>query len=175
MQSTLPLTAIKSAQFSVRDTLSRNDSFGVILSRMNTTQLSFMMINEINQYMSDNYDLDVQIYSSQNEIPIIPPLTGLFNHSELMHHTGPIIACDPTAVTKLPIVNEGQYYYYAYDPLLLNFVDKSFFEFFWSLDIKIIARNKEHAEILKSLNKEIIPRYVPDCNIKILREIVVGR
>lgn len=173
MHSNLPKAAQESAKFSVRKTLSRNSSFGLILSRINTTQLSFMMINQINDYLNKNSDLDIQLYTNQNEIPIEIPLTGLFNYSELMHHSGPIIACDPGAVKKLPIVNEGRYYYYVYDPRSLDFEKGEFFEFLKNSGVSLIVRNKDHAKILKMLDVPILSKYVPDCNIELLREIVV--
>lgn len=175
MQSNLPKKAQESARFSVRETLSRNNNFGIILSLTNGNQLSFMMLRKINEYLSGNYKTDIQIYSNQYQIPSITPLTGIFSYAEMMHHSGPIIACDPEAVKKLPIVNEGKYYYYVYDIRQLDFYKEDFFKFLQNLGATLIVRNKEHAKILKDLKMNISNIYVPDCEIEKLMEIVNGK
>lgn len=172
----LPDRAIQSAQQTISSLYLDNNrqSLGFILPSINNNELSYFFIRHVNEYLKNNFNTEICFYTLTQQVPILTPYTSIYNIFGLSGHYDPIIATDPSCLTKINLSKSNQKYYYIYDPLLLKI--SKFLDKIDTSDIIMLVRNKDHEQFVK---KEfgIKPhhKYVPNCEIDIFMEIIYGK
>lgn len=172
MQSNLPLAAQKAALHSVDVAFGDNKTIGFVTTKLNGGQMPFIMINQINDYLSNHHDVDLHLYADPRQMPILTPICSVFNYIESSVYRGNIIACDPAAINVAINAKQAKPFYYAYDPLLLNLLSKDAITFLYDQKIPCITRNKEHKELLSSVGFIVQKTFVPDFEIDKLLEAI---
>lgn len=135
------------------------------ISSLRMSQVALELLQSINNYSQNNYDLDFYIYNINPDDPITKPFCAIYNRTELLSHKGPIIALDPFACHSLLANKFAKIYYYIYDPMLIFMIDpKIRNDIISNPNIRFIARNKQQRQLITQGTSVF-------CNKKLIHEI----
>lgn len=116
----LPPAAVAAAEDYLGDThYTPYNSLAFVVNKLNGTQLSYHLINKINEQVKENPFLAISIFTLEQESVITKVNTAVYNIFEVKDYYGPLIYCDYPSFdfgSKF-VKNEG--YFLMYDPLLM--------------------------------------------------------
>lgn len=171
--SSLPKEALLQAERSIDFIYGDIPKIGFVTPSVGNSQLGYTLLTKINNFLERSLDTSISIYTFVDEMPIISPLTSIFNILEMRNHCGHLIALDLNTLNLAKIAPRSRVIFYIYDPLLLSLVSKEMVDNILSKDIICISRNRGHRELLKNnFGINTINQLVPNFEIDILKGII---
>jgi hypothetical protein len=145
---------------------------GILLPHTFDTQLAYEAIKEGNYLVFDNHNYDVSIFFEEFTPPIIKPIFGLFNASEVFSYDGTLISTT-LSNTKISIktMKPERKIFYIWELEWLknekNYLDN--ISVYQNKDIELVTVSDDYA---KEINNYcgIIPRVVKRFNLKEIYE-----
>lgn len=151
---------------------------GFFVKDLSPGQLSFYLIKNLNDYIRKNSDISPIVFY-ENIIPFLSaPLCPMMQGIEVYGYSAPVMATTlSTAKKLLKSFGSKNKFYYVYDlewirPNAVRYED--FSEVFCSPEIKIIARNKDHADIIENCFNVKPIGMVEDFNIQDITKLCLG-
>lgn len=149
---------------------------GIGLSNFGANQPGFLAILNINDYLSKNYHVDIiGFYESLIKYSATPNFACM-QAVELWGYDGPVVACTLNMaqdLIKIPTV--AAKYFYVYDLEWIHLIDKDYEKIkkiYSSPELTLIARCKDHAEVIQKLWNKEVKYIVEDFDMNKLVEIV---
>lgn len=150
--------------------------FGFLIKSLGTSQHSLFLISQMNAICDLRADLDVLLfYEHYNNIPILP-YVGMLQQREVWGFDAPVCATDFSSAQKLvncPRPRPKYYYVWDLEWIYMDGVSyEDYKKVFHNDDLTLIARSKEHADIITRCWKE--PKYIiPDFDKDKFLELMV--
>lgn len=168
----LPEQAIKAANQSIEKLWGNKRNLGFFLVHKNQSQVAYVLIEKINQFLENNPYINISLYTSQQTQNVSVCKFGCFGAIEAKHHVGPLVCCDPVSLSSALISKRSSIYYYAYDPLFLQ-NNHDILKIINENKIPVILRSEEHKKFMKNyIPVEFMDSVVEDFDIKKIMEIV---
>lgn len=146
-------------------------SVGVIFDSLNTSQISYSLINSINElcsnYLGINFDIFVQSFCA----PCIRPLCPIFDVSSIKEYNNIIIATSLSNLFDALNSKSEIIVYYMIDPFIIN--HKTIKENIESGRLKIILRSPSYNQILINNNLSPSDHSVENFNLKDIIKIIM--
>ena len=133
-------------------------SFGVVVSSLGVSQLSYALIHNLNLMVQHNQNFAPIIFFKNYAKPLQIPHFPIMQVKELWTYNFPTIAVDlETArlLLDLPVPNPKYFYVWELEWLYLDHIDyDELKEIYVNDDIKLIGRNKYYSQILEQAWKK---------------------
>ena len=147
----------------------------ILLEDLSASQLSYNVIREINEYVSDNTD-DFVIFFQNYTASVIQPLCGIMNMNEIWSFDGIAISTS-VATTKslIKAFSPSKKYFYVWDLEWQRRHGKDFeynLHAFIDENINLISRSEDHTKAIKNYcNKDVLGT-VKNFNLNSIMEII---
>ena len=153
--------------------MQKSKQIGFLVEEVSSSQLSFNLIKNINNYLEDNND-DFVVFFENSTSSVLSPRFSLMSVNEIWSFEGSLIATSvSTAISMRKCFAPKNKLFYVWD---LEWTRESGrdFEFiiqaFTDENTKLIARSKEHAKAIENYCNRKVKHIVNDFNIeKIVR------
>ena len=147
----------------------------VLLEDLSASQLSYHVINEINNYIVDNND-DFVVFFQNYTASVIQPRCGIMNMNELWSFDGVAISTSiATTKSLIKAFAPTKKYFYVWDLEWQRRHGKDFeynLHSFIDENIKLISRGKDHTKAIKNYcNKDVVGT-VKNFNLNTIMEII---
>lgn len=150
-------------------------SIGVVTPNLYSSQLSFYLINNFNNYLKKHSNVDIIAYTEGYTKACIDPNFAIMSLAAVANHNGPLIATTTNLANYILTIG-GELYFYMWD---LEFMrgptnnESIFSACIQNQQLKIIARCKYHSELIQQMfNLQYTPKICEDFNIEQLLNIV---
>lgn len=150
---------------------------GIALHNLGASQLNYSIISNVNKFMKSNYKTDI-ICFYENVVKQSMPLDfACMQAIELWGYDGPVVATNLNLaldICKIPSISKR--YFYIWDLEWVYMDDKNYnklLEVYSNPDLTLITRNKDYADLLKSVWNIKVDEIVEDFNIEKLMDILV--
>lgn len=154
--------------------MQKNKQIGFMIAEPSSSQLSFNLIKNINNYLSDNRD-DFVVFFENSTASVLNPEFSFMSLSEIWNFGGSLFATSiSTAISLKKCFAPKEKYFYVWD---LEWTRRHGREFentiqaFTDPAIKLIARSKDHAVAIKNYCNRDVDGIVSDFNIEELVRI----
>ncbi len=147
-----------------------------LVSELGPTQQNYYLIRNVNRLHEDKTNYNVQVFTENLSRFCMKPIFGVMSVAEAWGQNGPFIAVNQSTAAKMlnyPLASRKLFYVWdlefirpwnlAYDYYSSIYTDK---------DIELIARSKDHADLIRNaFNKDCIA-IVDNFNIDQIIEIL---
>jgi len=148
---------------------------GIAVSSFGASQLSYLIINNINLYLEKEYKTDI-IGFYENLIKYsLDPKFSCMQSVEMWGYDGPVIATNLNSaqdIIRIPTIRNK--FFYIWDLEWINLIDKDYSkleEIYSNPKLILIARCKNHAKLIESMWNTKVKYIIEDFNIDKLLEI----
>lgn len=173
IQTPLPKAADDAARRSLSEFYGQYKGFGFVVPNLTGSQLALTLLTNINNHLDKNGYNEICLYVGQRELPIVTPNCAMYDIFDLRDYESPVVAVDPIIWSHMNYFFSGEKYLYVYDPILFKYIPPAEVNKMKSSNTKIFTRSKDHAIYLrKQFGFTLLPKFVPDCNIEIIKEIL---
>ena len=155
--------------------MQKNNQIGFLVEETSSSQLSFNLIKNVNNYIQDSND-DFVVFFENSTPNILTPNFALMSINEIWSFGGSLIATSvSTALSMQKCFAPKNKIFYVWD---LEWTRESGrdFEFivqaFTDKNTKLIARSKEHAKAIENYCNRNVKYIVNDFNIEKLVRII---
>lgn len=151
---------------------------GFAVNSLAHSQLSYYLIREVNKFLgeSNNADVDIILFYEEIDVPKQMPITATMHINEMWGFNGVLVTT--TVNTTLKAIKVPGPKLKLFYPYTLEWIRpqttiyNQFASAYLSDAFKIIARNEDHAQIIHNcFNRQIIGQ-VEDFNLKQLMEVI---
>jgi len=154
--------------------MQKNKQLGFMIEESSSSQLSFNLIRNINEYVTENQD-DFVVFFENSTANVINPEFSFMSLSEIWNFQGHLFATTiSTAMSLKKCFATEQKYFYVWDLEWTRRHGRNFestIQAFTDPTIKLIARSKEHAVAIKNYCNRDVDGIVSDFNIEKLMRI----
>lgn len=154
--------------------MQKNKQLGFMIEESSSSQLSFNLIRNINEYVTENQD-DFVVFFENSTANVINPEFSFMSLSEIWNFKGHLFATTiSTAMSLKKCFATEQKYFYVWDLEWTRRHGRNFestIQAFTDPTIKLIARSKEHAVAIKNYCNRDVDGIVSDFNIEKLMRI----
>ena len=154
--------------------MQKNNQIGFIIEEPSSSQLSFNLIKNINNYLANSQD-DFVVFFENSTASVLNPEFSLMSLSEIWKFEGSLFATNvSTAISLKKCFAPKQKYFYVWD---LEWTRRQGKEFEFTIQafkdpaLKLIARSEEHATAIKNYCNRDVSGIVSDFNIEQLVRI----
>lgn len=149
---------------------------GFLLSNTGTTQLSYHVIKNVNDYVEVNQDLDVIAFYDNTTKPWLIATFGFMNISEAYNFDGAVVATNLENAAKLSrFPGPSSRYFLVWDFEWLRNLTLSYEEMravYRNPRLKILVRTQEQAQIFESCWNRPVDGVIGDVSLKQLLPII---
>ncbi len=150
--------------------------FGIMVNNIGASQMSYYIVRNINRIYDTRDDLDVIVYYQVIHKQTLPHRFATMQVTECWNQHTPIIATSlSTAHKLLEFPGPTQKLYYIWDIEWLR-PDNSNYELhrhaIVNPELTLIARSREHADIIENCFNRKIEHIVDDFNIEQILEVL---
>ena len=154
--------------------MQKNKQLGFMIEESSSSQLSFNLIRNINEYVTENQD-DFVVFFENSTANVINPEFSFMSLSEIWNFQRHLFATTiSTAMSLKKCFATEQKYFYVWDLEWTRRHGRNFestIQAFTDPTIKLIARSKEHAVAIKNYCNRDVDGIVSDFNIEKLMRI----
>ena len=154
--------------------MQKNKQLGFMIEESSSSQLSFNLIRNINEYVTENQD-DFVVFFENSTANVINPEFSFMSLSEIWNFQGHLFATTiSTAMSLKKCFATEQKYFYVWDLEWTRRHGRNFestIQAFTDTTIKLIARSNEHAVAIKNNCNRDVDGIVSDFNIEKLMRI----
>lgn len=155
------------------------NKLGIAAPDFGANQLGYLAITKTNEYLLESYDVDVIGFYENLVRYSISPNFACMQAVELWGYDGPVVACSLNLaqdVLKIPTVADK--YFYIWDLEWIHLVDKDYGklkEVYSNMDLKLITRSQDYADIIKKVWNRKVDYVVEDFETRKLVEIICNQ
>ena len=154
--------------------MQRNKQIGFIVEDLTSSQLSFNLIKNLNDFLEDS-DVDCVVFFENAGSPVVNPNFSIMSINEIWNFDGDLIATSMSTALRLSkTFSPNRKFYYVWDlEWLHNPVNfGTVMEIMRDDRLKIIARSKSHADVIENFSNKEVVGIVEDWNTEQLLELV---
>lgn len=161
-----PEIAQKKASEFILDKLQRPKNMAFVVNSLHDNEFAYKLVHSINTVLSKRYDIEISIFCSDKNIPILQPICPVYSLASLTTYDGPIVCCDfPTWQSSLSNYATKQYVY-VYDVGILQKIPKELVKKINDSGYDIFSRSPKHNECLQKLGIKTIDKFLKDIDIE---------
>lgn len=144
---------------------------GILIDNLASSELAYHLINKINIMVRKRCDISPTIFVADVVPPIASPLCPIMHFSEAQCFDGTLIATSLSSTKKMcGLLGRGKRLYYVWNlewvrPDQIVYFD-AIKDVFWNKEIELIARNSDHAAIIKNCFNREVSTLVEDFDIE---------
>ena len=124
---------------------------GILVDRIDSSQLGFNITNSINKISQEMINVDIIVFTTNPSVPCVTPLFSIMPETEVWGFNEPVISTSmSTASTLIEAVGPTRKYLYVWDlewRRLQDFTHRDLSKIYNNKNIELISRSKRHAEI----------------------------
>ena len=125
---------------------------GILVDRIDSSQLSFNITNCVNYISSNMVNIDIIVFTKEPSAPVLTPLFSIMPETEVWGFDAPVISTSlETADTLLQATGPTQKYFYIWDlewMRIQDFMHRDLSAIYNNENIELIARSKRHRDII---------------------------
>ena len=151
------------------------DKLGIAVSSFGASQLSYLIINNVNKYLQTEYKTDIIGFYENLTKYSLDPQFSCMQGVEMWGYTGNVIATNLSSaqdIIKIPSIKKK--FFYVWDLEWVDIIDKDYLklrQIYRHPKLKIITRCQDYADILNDMWGIKISSIIEDFDIKKLMEI----
>ena len=157
--------------------MQKNKQLGFMIEESSSSQLSFNLIRNINEYVTENQD-DFVVFFENSTANVINPEFSFMSLSEIWNFKGHLFATTiSTAMSLKKCFATEQKYFYVWDlewmrPAMgQNIEFERVVQAFSDESIDLVARSKDHAKAIENYSNRKVKHIVENFNIEKLMRI----
>jgi len=125
---------------------------GILVNRIDSSQMGFNIVNSINHISENMVNVDIIVFTRDPSAPPITPLFASMPESEVWGFDGPVISTNlETTSVLLSATGPTKKYFYIWDLEWMraeSFTHKDFSKIYNNENVELIARSKRHQDII---------------------------
>lgn len=146
------------------------NKFGFLVSYLGGSQLAYNLITSANKMLTEDYRTDIVAFISNPVRAWIQPSFAVMNINEAFDFDGVVFATDlNTAGKALRFPGASRRYFYVWDLEWIRGTKMFTFEEFQAIytdpRIGLIARNRDHADVIEQCWNRAPAAIVPNCDV----------
>lgn len=147
----LPESALLAARHSIIPLCKKFPTLAIALGNNAHSEMCMMLYKQMNALTKDHPFYETYLYLQDNSNPpIVHSNFPVFNFQDIVNHPEcPIVVCDFYSWMHVKECGKD-IYFYVYDPMFLFMTEDKYKQELLIHNTPLIARNKEHRELLKS-------------------------
>jgi len=152
-------------------------NFSVLVPNTGANQISFCLINQINDLFESQPEIDVMVFYENSHKNCLPANFATMEISQAWGHKGPMIATSLSTAEKLISFPSEQKFFYVWDlswirnSRELNDYEK-YKRIYTDSSLSLIARSESHKQAIENCFNRKVEHVVSDFNIQDILEIL---
>jgi hypothetical protein len=155
--------------------MQRNKQIGFIVEDLTSSQLSFNLIKNLNDFLEDS-DVDCVVFFENAGSPVVNPNFSIMSINEIWNFDGDLVATSMSTALRLSkTFSPNKKFYYVWDLEWLRRHGKTFeynVQAFRQNNCQLISRSLEHSKAIENYCNKPVKYIVEDFNIKKIMEII---